>query len=268
VACGEKVVVFTCYQAGIDRHKKVCGDAAVTITGADSVEARQAAVDRFQDDPQIKVALCNIMLVEWASRSLPASTSCFRTWTGFRPTTPRPKTAATAWGKTQTVTVEYFHAANSLDGYIAELLSRRMALIAAVEADDVPDAPILEELQAGLRALTPAMHEEVRLAKAATASKATVEALALTLRPQKQESDIEKSGSWEFAGSRNVSETYRVTFGRAGHLECTCKGFEYRGNCKPLAQRAPAAVIVEVEVAERLPVGVTQYQALTTHFLD
>ena len=61
VACGEKVVVFTCYQAGIDRHKKVWGDAAVTITGADSVEARQAAVDRFQDDPQIKVALCNII---------------------------------------------------------------------------------------------------------------------------------------------------------------------------------------------------------------
>jgi hypothetical protein len=37
---------------------------------------------------------------------------------------------------------------------------------------------------------------------------------------------------------------------------------------QPLAQRAAAAVIVEVEVAERLPVGVAQYQALTTHFLD
>jgi hypothetical protein len=72
------------------------------------------------------------------------------------------------------VTVEYFHAANSLDGYIAELLSQKMAVIAAVEADDIPDASILDELQAGLRALTPALHEEVRLAKAGTASKATV----------------------------------------------------------------------------------------------
>jgi hypothetical protein len=135
-------------------------------------------------------------------------------------------------GQTQTVTVEYFHAANSLDGYIAELLSRKMALIAAVEADDIPDASILEELQAGLRALTPAMREEVRLAKAGTASKATVEELTLTLRPQKQETEIEKSGSWEFTSSRNAHEAYRVTFGRAGHLECTCKGFEFRGNCK------------------------------------
>jgi hypothetical protein len=78
---------------------------------------------------------------------------------------------------------------------------------AAVEADEVPDASILEELQAGLRALTPAMHEEVRLAKAGTASKATVEALTLTLRPQKEETEIEKSGSWEFTSSRNATET-------------------------------------------------------------
>jgi hypothetical protein len=107
-----------------------------------------------------------------------------------------------------------------------------MALIAAVEADEIPDASILEELQIGLRALAPAMHEEVRLAKAGTASKVTVEALSLTLRPQRRETEIEKSGSWEFTSSRNVNESYRVTFGRAGHLECTCKGFEFRGNCK------------------------------------
>ena len=76
------------------------------------------------------------------------------------------------------------------------------------------------------------MHEEVRLAKAGTISNATVEALTLTLGPQKEETEIEKSGSWEFTSSRNATETYRVTFGRAGHLECTCKGFEFRGNCK------------------------------------
>jgi SNF2 family DNA or RNA helicase len=232
VACGEKVVVFTCYQAGIDRHKKAWGDAAVTITGADSVEARQAAVDRFQDDAQIKVALCNIIAGGVGITLTAARHVLFQDLDWVPANHAQAEDRCYRLGQTQTVTVEYFHAANSLDGYIAELLSRKMALIAAVEADEVSDASILEELQVGIRALTPAMHEEVRLTKAGTASKATVEALALTLGPQKQETEIEKSGSWEFTSSRNVNESYRVTFGRAGHLECTCKGFEYRGNCK------------------------------------
>ena len=33
-------------------------------------------------------------------------------------------------------------------------------------------------------------------------------------------------------GRRDPSARYRVTFGRAGHLECSCQGFAYRGNCK------------------------------------
>jgi len=41
-----------------------------------------------------------------------------------------------------------------------------------------------------------------------------------------------ETGSWEFASSRDPSVSYRVTFGRAGHVECSCPGFEYRGNCK------------------------------------
>jgi hypothetical protein len=42
----------------------------------------------------------------------------------------------------------------------------------------------------------------------------------------------EETGLWEFASERDPAQSYRVTYGRAGHLECTCKGFEFRGNCK------------------------------------
>jgi hypothetical protein len=131
------------------------------------------------------------------------------------------------------VTVEYFQAANLLDRYIAELLARKMELIAAVGSDEIPDASILEELQNGLRALAPALMEEVSLARSVSPSTATVEALSRKLPAQHtKESEIDRSGSWEFASSRNPNEVYRVTFGRAGHLDCTCKGFEFRGNCK------------------------------------
>jgi len=102
-------------------------------------------------------------------------------------------------GQIRSVTVEYFQAANSLDAYIAEFLERKIQLIAAVDADELPDASILEELQVGLRTLAPAMFEEVRLARSGATPAATVEALTRSLRPGAPvETEIEANGCWEF----------------------------------------------------------------------
>ena len=47
------------------------------------------------------------------------------------------------------------------------------------------------------------MMEEVHLARTGTPSTATVEALSYRLRPPKQETEIERTGAWEFASSRS-----------------------------------------------------------------
>jgi SWI/SNF-related matrix-associated actin-dependent regulator of chromatin subfamily A-like protein 1 len=137
-------------------------------------------------------------------------------------------------GQTKRVTVEYFHAEGSLDGYIARLLEAKIALINAVEAEDFPDASIIAQLEADLRRLAPALLEEVRLARAAiTSPSVTVQRLA-AVKPRlaTATTPIEETGLWEFTSERDPTQSYRVTYGRAGHLECTCKGFEFRGNCK------------------------------------
>lgn len=54
---GKKLVVFATHQEIVDAiaaHFPAC----VKITGAESKEARQAAVDRFQSNPQVKLAIC------------------------------------------------------------------------------------------------------------------------------------------------------------------------------------------------------------------
>ena len=108
-----------------------------------------------------------------------------------------------------------------------------MALIAAVEAEDVPDQSFLAEVQSALRQLASALIEEVRAARASGDAGARIDALASASPRQKAEgTPVLETGSWEFTSSRDPSASYLVKFGRAGHLECTCPGFTYRGNCK------------------------------------
>src|SRR5262249_15293122 len=106
-------------------------------------------------------------------------------------------------------------------------------LIAAVEAEEIPDASILAELEANLRRLSPALMEEARLAKPRASTGNRMSALVATAPAAAYATEVlAETGTWAFKSSRDPSKTYLVACRRAGHLECTCTGFQYRGNCK------------------------------------
>jgi SWI/SNF-related matrix-associated actin-dependent regulator 1 of chromatin subfamily A len=233
IATGEKVIVFTCFTEGIDRHKKKLGDQAVTITGSDSSKKRMESVDKFQTDPDVRVALCNI-IAGGVGITLTAGTHVIFQDLDWVPANhAQAEDRCYRIGQDQRVTVEYFYADGTLDGYIAKLLENKMALIAAVEAEEIPDQSILAEIQDGLRQLAPALMEEARAARATGDAGARLDALAnATPRKDTEDVPILETGSWEFTSSRDPSASYQVTFGRAGPLECSCPGFTYRGNCK------------------------------------
>ena len=65
-------------------------------------------------------------------------------------------------GQDRQVTVEYLLANGTLDSYIARLLEAKLALVQAVEADEVPDASTLQDLQQELIRLGPAMPRSLR----------------------------------------------------------------------------------------------------------
>ncbi len=234
IEAGEKVVVFTTFNEGITRHAKTLGSAAVTITGSQTAEQRMAAVDRFQIDPSVKVALCNI-IAGGVGITLTAGTHVIFQDLDWVPANhAQAEDRCYRLGQTKRVTVEYFHAAGTLDGYIAKLLEAKMALIGAVEADELPDVSILAQIETDLRRLAPALIEEVRLARSGGAAHDDAVARISASRPRTalEETPLDAAGSWEFKSDRDPSQVYRVTYGRAGHLECTCRGFEFRGNCK------------------------------------
>ena len=233
IASGVKVVVFSCFSEGIERHKKALGDQAVTITGSDSVGKRTEAVDRFQTDDSVRVALCNIV-AGGVGITLTAGTHVIFQDLDWVPANhAQAEDRCYRMGQGESVTVEYFYAAKTLDSYIAELLEQKIALIAAVEAKEVPDQSIIAEVQNGLRRLLPSLMEEARAATATGDAAERIESLAQA-RPvaSAEQEPLLETGSWEFTSSRDPSVAYRVTFGRAGHLECSCPGFTWRGNCK------------------------------------
>jgi len=231
LATGQKVVVFTCYTEGVLRHKKALGEKAVTITGSNTASQRLAAVDAFQSDPEIRVALCNLIAggvgitltagthvifqdLDWVpANHLQAEDRCYRI------------------GQKEPVTVEYLIADGTLDGYIATLLDTKLALIHSVEAETVPDASILADLQAKLQNLGPALLQENKAAAAVGAAAMRIEAIGDLVGHLPKTSPLVEAGAWEFPSSRDPDKVYRVTFGRAGHLECTCEGFKFRGEC-------------------------------------
>lgn len=232
LASGRKVVVFCCYQDGVTRHKKALGARAVTITGSDDAAARMAAVDAFQHDPSVEVALCNLIAggvgitltagthvifqdLDWVpANHLQAEDRCYRL------------------GQHASVTVEYLMGAGTLDGYIARLLDAKMALIAAVEAKDLPETSFLEDLQRDLQALGPALLQEAQALGATGEVAARIDAIGAQVAQLGRDSPLAEQGVWEFPSSSSPGKFYRVTFGRAGHLECDCPGFAYRGQCK------------------------------------
>ena len=228
---GQKVIVFTNFTQGLRQHKQTLGDIAVSIEGSDSPEARQQAVERFQDDPAVRVILCNL-IAGGVGITLTAGTHVIFQDLDWVPANhAQAEDRCYRMGQTKSVTVEYFYGAGTLDEYISDLLATKMNLIQAVEADVVPDASILGALEARLRSLSPALMQENRLASADPAAR-LAELTKLLPKAIAASEEAENPSFWEFTSSRDPSKSYRVTHGNAGHLECNCEGFLYRGNCK------------------------------------
>jgi SWI/SNF-related matrix-associated actin-dependent regulator 1 of chromatin subfamily A len=107
IATERKVIVFTAFTEGLKRHKAVFGKECVTLSGSDNAEQRMEAVDRFQNDPEVRVAACNIIAGGVGITLTAASHVIFQDLDWVPANHLQAEDRAYRLGQTDRVTVEY-----------------------------------------------------------------------------------------------------------------------------------------------------------------
>lgn len=125
----QKVVVFAHHRAVIAELAAPFEEAAVTLTGGDGIEARQAAVDRFQEDDSCRVFVGSIMAAGLGLTLTAASHVVFAelAWVPAHLTQAEDRTHRI--GQTGSVLVQHLVLQDSLDARMVGTLLGKQDLI-------------------------------------------------------------------------------------------------------------------------------------------
>jgi SNF2 family DNA or RNA helicase len=155
---GEKVIVFSCFEIPIQKMVNEFGDAAVVVTGKTPAAMRQPLVDRFQNDPDARVFVANIV-AGGTGLNLTAATQVVFNDLDWVPTNHwQAEDRAYRIGQTRTVNVTYFVARDTIDDFVQAVLESKAALVNAIVEGDAlapgSGGDVLDELQRILHAFS------------------------------------------------------------------------------------------------------------------
>ncbi|MFN3431655.1 MAG: DEAD/DEAH box helicase [Candidatus Sericytochromatia bacterium] len=125
----QKVVVFTCYQAVVDAMMAHFGPKAVRVTGEDNAEARQAAVDAFQEDDSVRVFVGNLLAAGVGVSLTAASQVVFVDYSFVPAEHLQAEDRPCRIGQRHAVTVTYLSAQETLDEEIEQLLAQKLNVV-------------------------------------------------------------------------------------------------------------------------------------------
>ena len=136
---GEKVIVFTQYRdtlARIVAELKARKIRGVKLSGDDDAQARQTAVDYFQNDDAIKVFVANIKAGGVGLTLTAASTVLFADMEWTPALHSQAEDRAHRIGQSKLVNVHYFIAKDTVDEDIVELLGKKQQVIDKILAGE------------------------------------------------------------------------------------------------------------------------------------
>ena len=267
VAQGEKVIVFSCFDAPVQTLAKHFGAAAVSLTGSTPTEKRQDRVDRFQEDTSVPVFVANLIAGGVGLNLTQARHVVFNDLDWVPANHWQAEDRAYRIGQRSAVTIHYLSARNTLDEFVRQVLQTKTALVQAVvdggALSPLATRDVLSELEALVARLSP------RLADRETplTEEEWVEALLTEVRREETEGQPEavsakepshgisreallalarvlirpRSRLFRIESSSRRGQFYDLTYAESD-VTCTCSGFEYRGTCRHAAALKRALV--------------------------
>ncbi len=255
---GEKVLVFSAFQNPITRFSRHFGDAAVTITGETPVQDRQALVDRFQNDEDVRVYIGQIHAGGTGVNLTAARQVVFNDLDWVPSSHWQAEDRAYRIGQTGTVNVTYMVAGGTIEEFVRTVLERKARivddLVEGRSIGDGLDADVLGELRRMLKRLEGRFEslgdrevdegELTSLLRAASdeyideqaaqlgeasrqtlvpVSESAIRALAAVLSGPRR-------AVYRVVSSRDESLFYTVEAVGAD-VTCDCRGYHYRGAC-------------------------------------
>jgi SWI/SNF-related matrix-associated actin-dependent regulator 1 of chromatin subfamily A len=255
---GQTVLVLSTFQNPITRFVRHFGEAAVAITGETPVEYRQALVDRFQNDDDVRVYIGQIHAGGTGVNLTAARLVVFNDLDWVPANHWQAEDRAYRIGQTSTVNVTYTVAEDTIEEFVRTVLESKAcivdylvegrSLVADLDTDVMVELRrMLKHLQAqfdSLRQGAVGKDELTDLLLSARAeylreqtgqpgtdaratlvpvSESAIRALAAVLSgPQRT--------VYHIASSRDENVCYTVEVVGAD-VTCDCRGFHYRGAC-------------------------------------
>lgn len=121
---GEKLIVFAIHHVIVDELKKEF-PGSVTVTGRDKTEAKQEAIDGFQNNPNIKLIICNIKAAGVGITLTASSRVAFIEYPWTYADCVQCEDRAHRIGQVNNVMCTYFLGQNTIDEYLYEIIQKK-----------------------------------------------------------------------------------------------------------------------------------------------
>ena len=158
---GDKVLVFSCFDAPLKKIYKRFGDAAVLLTGATPADKRQGLVDRFQAEEGVRVFVANILAGGVGLNLTAAQQVVFNDLDWVPANHWQAEDRAYRIGQERSVHVAYMVAEKTVDEFVRTVLETKAALVSSVvdgkALTDGATRDVLSELERIVGLISPKM---------------------------------------------------------------------------------------------------------------